>query len=71
MSDIYIRSVIFKIDTDTERDTETDMEKETDMETEIDMKRKWTWKRKRKLYLIQRNSPDSAARIVANIAVAE
>jgi hypothetical protein len=44
---------------------------ETDMETEMDMKRKWTWKRKRKLYLIRRNSPYSAVRIVANIAVAE
>ena len=48
---------------------ETDME--TDIETEMDMKRKWTWKPKRKLYLIQRNSPYSAVRIVANIAVAE
>ncbi len=53
------------------------MEKKTDMETvmetdmETDMKRKWTWKRKRKLYLIRRNSPYSAVRIVANIAVAE
>ncbi len=48
---------------------ETDME--TDMETEMDMKRKWTWKWKRKLYLIRLNSPYSAVRIVANIAVAE
>jgi hypothetical protein len=58
-----------------ERDmeTETDMETvmEMDMETEMDMKRKWTWKRKHKLYLIRRNSPYSAVRIVANIAVAE
>jgi hypothetical protein len=45
--------------------------KETDMETEMDMERKWTWKRERKLYLIRRNSPYSAVRIVANIAVAE
>jgi hypothetical protein len=67
------------MDTDTERDMERDMEKETDMETvmetdmemEMDMKRKWTWKRKRKLYLIRRNSPYSAVRIVSNIAVAE
>ncbi len=44
---------------------------ETDMETEMDMKRKWTWKRKRKLYFVRRNSPYSAVRIVANIAVAE
>ncbi len=48
---------------------ETDME--TDMETEMDMKQKWTWKRKCRLYLIRRNSPFSAVRIVANIAVAE
>jgi hypothetical protein len=48
---------------------ETDME--TDMETELDMERKRTWKRKRKLYLIRCNSPYSAVRIVANIAVAE
>jgi hypothetical protein len=58
-----------------ERDmeTETDMETVmgTDMETEMDMKRKWTWKRKHKLYLIRRNSPYSAVRIVANKAVAE
>ncbi len=47
------------------------MEKETDIETEIDMKWKWTWKQKRKLYLIRRNSPYSAVRIVANIVVAE
>jgi hypothetical protein len=47
------------------------MEKEIDMETEMDMKQKWTWKRKRKLYLIRGNSPYSAVRIVAKIAVAE
>ncbi len=56
-------------ETDMETVMETDME--TDIETEMDMKRKWTWKPKRKLYLIQRNSPYSAVRIVANIAVAE
>jgi hypothetical protein len=52
---------------------ETDMETvmETDIKTEMDMKRKWTWKGKRKLYLIRRNSPYSAVRIVANIAVAD
>ncbi len=50
-------------ETDMETVMETDME--TDMETEMDMKRK------RKLYLIRRNSPYSAVRIVANIAVAE
>jgi hypothetical protein len=44
---------------------------ETEMETEMDKKRKWTWKRKRKMHLIRRNSPFSAVRIVANIAVAE
>ncbi len=51
------------------------MEKETDMETvmetEMDMKQKWTLKRKRKLYLIWRNSPYSAVRIFTNIVVAE
>jgi hypothetical protein len=53
---------------ETDMVKETDMETvmETDMETEMNMKRKWTWKRKSKLYLIQRNSPYSTMRIVAN-----
>jgi hypothetical protein len=71
MSDIYFVAPYLNWHKHRKGNTETDMEKETDMETEIDMKRKWTWKRKHKLYLIRRNSPYSAVRIVANIAVAE
>jgi hypothetical protein len=51
-------------ETDMETVMETDME--MDMETDMDMKQKWTWKRKSRLYLIRRNSPYSAVRIVAN-----
>jgi hypothetical protein len=51
-------------ETDMETSMETDTE--TDIETEMDMKGKWTWKRRSKLYLIRRNSPYSAVRIVAN-----
>jgi hypothetical protein len=52
------------------------MKTETDMETVMETrtwkrqwtwKRKWTWKCKRKLYFIQRNSPYSFVRIVANM----
>jgi hypothetical protein len=48
-----------------ETDMETVMEMDMETETEMNMKRKWTWKRKSKLYLIQRNSPYNAVRIVA------
>jgi hypothetical protein len=58
---------------ETDMETEKDMETviETDMETEMAWKWKWTWKWKHKLYLIQRNSPYSTMRIVANMSMAQ
>jgi hypothetical protein len=37
----------------------------------MDMETEWTWKRKRKLYLLRRNSPCIAVRIPANMSTAQ
>ncbi len=73
MSDICIHSAIFKL-TRTQKGTQnrTWKRKQTwKWSWKRTWKRKWTWKRKRKLYLVWRNSPYSAVRIVANMSMAQ
>jgi hypothetical protein len=59
------------METETDMETvmetvmETDMETERDVETEIDMEMEY------KLFLLRRNSPHSAVRIVANMSTAQ
>jgi hypothetical protein len=63
MSDMYIHGAIFKLTRTWKRSWKRTWKRA--------WKRKWTWKRKRKLYLIRRNSPYSAVRIVANMSTAQ
>ncbi len=65
MSDMYIHSAIFKM---TRKQT---WRRKQTWKRSWKRTWKWTWKRKRKLYLIRRNSPYSAVRIVANMSTAQ